>query len=272
MSPTRRRRPALLTALALLLAVESVTTVAVRAAEITDARTQLAAAAAVTTAPHVAPRAIPPAATALRPPVHDVRLPTDALAPAATTIRGRVRADAVRRTVAAPRPAVRARVIQPKPAKPATGKAATHKVAARSSGSARRGQMIGRNHVWSPALGIDKRVYAFSCSRSRKPGNVVYRWGCAGRNNVYLMGHARTSSARSTPPTTTDGSPRPEGLLRRLGRQAPHLRGSLVEGRRTDPGCRLGVGVAHSPSMTLQTCLGRHSEYRLDGPTRAGPG
>ncbi len=264
MSPTRRRRPALLTALALLLAVESVTTVAVRAAEITDARIQLAAAAAVTTAPHVAPRAIPPAATALRPPVHDVRLPTDALAPAATTIRGRVRADAVRRTVAAPRPAVRARVIQPKPAKPATGKAAKHKVAARSSGSARRGQMIGRNHVWSPALGIDKRVYAFSCSRSRKPGNVVYRWGCAGRNNVYLMGHAANVFG-SLNAAYYDGRLR-RGLKVYYADSGGKVRTYAVRWWRVvepTPDAAWAWASLSTPSMTLQTCLGRHSEYRL---------
>jgi hypothetical protein len=47
----------------------------------------------------------------------------------------------------------------------------------------------GRNHFWFPSLGINQNVYSFPCSRSRAPGNVVYRWGCAGSNNVYLMAH-----------------------------------------------------------------------------------
>ena len=48
----------------------------------------------------------------------------------------------------------------------------------------------GRNHVWIPSLGINRSVSAFPCSRSRPPDNLLYRWGCAGTNNVYLMGHA----------------------------------------------------------------------------------
>ena len=48
----------------------------------------------------------------------------------------------------------------------------------------------GRNHVWIPSLGINRSVQSFPCSRSRPPDAGVYRWGCAGRNNVYLMGHA----------------------------------------------------------------------------------
>ena len=47
----------------------------------------------------------------------------------------------------------------------------------------------GRNHFWFPSLGINQGVYWFPCSRSEGPGNVVYRWGCAGSNNVYLMAH-----------------------------------------------------------------------------------
>lgn len=48
----------------------------------------------------------------------------------------------------------------------------------------------GRNHFWMPALGISRQVYTFACTRKREPDNYVYRWGCAGSNNVYLLGHA----------------------------------------------------------------------------------
>lgn len=48
----------------------------------------------------------------------------------------------------------------------------------------------GRNHFWFPSLGMSRPVYSFSCTRTREPANYVYRWGCAGRNNVYLLGHA----------------------------------------------------------------------------------
>src|SRR5262249_13174748 len=48
----------------------------------------------------------------------------------------------------------------------------------------------GRNRVWIPELGVNRSISAFPCSRSEPPGNLVYRWGCAGSNNVYLLGHA----------------------------------------------------------------------------------
>ena len=48
----------------------------------------------------------------------------------------------------------------------------------------------GVNHVWIPSLGINKGVQSFPCSRDRPPDAGVYRWGCAGRNNVYLLSHA----------------------------------------------------------------------------------
>ena len=48
----------------------------------------------------------------------------------------------------------------------------------------------GRNHVWIPSLGISRGLQSFPCSRSRPPDAGVYHWGCAGRNNVYLLSHA----------------------------------------------------------------------------------
>ena len=37
---------------------------------------------------------------------------------------------------------------------------------------------------------MNRSISSFACSRSREPDNYVYRWGCAGSNNVYLLGHA----------------------------------------------------------------------------------
>src|SRR4029077_9252635 len=58
------------------------------------------------------------------------------------------------------------------------------------AGSASAGSLKGRSHFWFPAVGLNRAVYSFPCSRSRAPDNLVYRWGCGGSNNVYLMGHA----------------------------------------------------------------------------------
>jgi hypothetical protein len=59
-----------------------------------------------------------------------------------------------------------------------------------ASATVRGGSYGGRNRMWYPALGISQSVSWFPCSRSRAPDNYVYRWGCAGSNNVYLMAHA----------------------------------------------------------------------------------
>jgi hypothetical protein len=77
----------------------------------------------------------------------------------------------------------RTSVPEPKPT-------AVAKASARDT--ARTGAMRGRNHVWIPALGINKSVSGYACSSSYYPGNRVYRWGCAGSNNVYLFGHAHS--------------------------------------------------------------------------------
>jgi hypothetical protein len=256
MSSTGRRRPALLTALALLLAIEAVTTVAVRAAEINDARTQLAAVAAVgamPAAPRIAPFAPAQVPAALRPPVHDARRSTDALAPAASVAI--VRVAPARRAM--PAPVVRTEVVRPK-ARPAST------TPSNSPAPSRRARLIGRNHVWSPALGIDKRVYAFPCSRAQKPGNVVYRWGCAGRNNVYLMGHAANVFG-SLDRAYHDGRLR-RGLKVYYADAGGTVRTYAVRWWKVvepTPDAAWAWASLSSPSMTLQTCTGRNSQYRL---------
>ncbi len=49
---------------------------------------------------------------------------------------------------------------------------------------------VGHDHFWFPALGINATVTWYACSRRDYPAPIVYRWGCAGTNNVYLFGHA----------------------------------------------------------------------------------
>ncbi len=67
--------------------------------------------------------------------------------------------------------------------------AATARAEAKPTAKPGKPSYKGRNHFWYPSLGINQAVYSFPCSRSKSPGNVVYRWGCAGSNNVYLMAH-----------------------------------------------------------------------------------
>lgn len=133
-----------------------------------------------------------------------------------------------------------------------------------SGGSGSTAVYRGRNQVWIPALGVNRAVSWYACSRSTALAHVVYRWGCAGTNNVYLMGHASS-------------------VFRPL--QAAYLSGRLRKGMKViyaDGEGRVrtysvtfwkvvrpdgDVGWAYAaqsrPSLTLQTCVGANSEYRL---------
>ncbi len=121
----------------------------------------------------------------------------------------------------------------------------------------------GRNHVWIPSLGIDRSVSGYSCASSYYPSNRVYRWGCGGRNNLYLFGHAHS-------------------VFKPL--HDAYVRGRLRKGMKViyaDSGGRLGTysvvwwkvttptngywayAPLAKPGMTLQTCVGANSRYRL---------
>ena len=122
----------------------------------------------------------------------------------------------------------------------------------------------GRNHVWIPSLGINRSVSGFSCSSSAYPGNRVYRWGCAGRNNVYLLGHAYSVFKPLHDAYVS-------GRLR-VGMKAYYADGSgrvhaykVIWWKLTRPTTAASWAWASlsRPSMTLQTCVGSQSQYRL---------
>ncbi len=121
----------------------------------------------------------------------------------------------------------------------------------------------GSNHVWSAALGLDRSVAWFSCSRSRPPGLAVYRWGCAGRNNVYLFAHAggpfrrlhdlyvRGGLRRGLTVTYADGDGRVHRYAVAWWRVILPTDGDFA------------FAAQSRPSMTLQTCVGPNDRYRL---------
>ena len=122
----------------------------------------------------------------------------------------------------------------------------------------------GRNHVWIPSLGISKAVQSFACSRSRPPDAGVYRWGCGGHNNVYLMGHAWSTFKPLHDAYVT-------GRLH-AGMQVVYADGggtvhtySVVWWRVVAPTTAASWAWASlaTPGMTLQTCVGANSQYRL---------
>ena len=122
----------------------------------------------------------------------------------------------------------------------------------------------GRNRFWIPLLGMSYRVHLFECTRSRPPDNYIYRWGCAGTNNLYILGHAY-------------GVMKPlhdlyvRGKLK-LGMVAIYADGSghvhwyrVTSWRVVDPvDSAWAIASQPVPSMTLQTCVGKDGRYRLN--------
>ena len=121
----------------------------------------------------------------------------------------------------------------------------------------------GTNRMWMPALGSNHSVASFPCSRTTPPGLGVYRSGCAGANNVYLLAHAYAAF-----------KPLHDAYVRgrlRIGMKVMYADASgrvrtyaISWWRLTTPDKGGFAYAAQSrPSMTLQTCVGARSEYRL---------
>jgi sortase (surface protein transpeptidase) len=166
-----------------------------------------------------------------------------------------VRAEAVTqaRAAAAPRAIGVAKATKP-PAKSA--KLATP-AAVRST------SYRGRNHVWIPALGVSRAVTFYACSSSYYPGNRVYRWGCAGSNNVYLFGHAH-SVFKALHDAYVRGRMR-KGMKVIYANGAGKVSTYAVSWwKLTTPDKGAWAFASQSsPSLTLQTCVGANNKYRL---------
>jgi hypothetical protein len=122
----------------------------------------------------------------------------------------------------------------------------------------------GTNHVWIPALGIDRSTFSFPCSRAQAPANYVYRWGCAGSNNLYLIGHAY-GVFKALHDAYYNGRLR-VGLTAVYADGAGRIhtyRVSWWRVVRPTTAAKWAWASLASPGMTLQTCLGANSEYRL---------
>ena len=250
-----RRRHAISTILAVFLAVESVSAVAAAAG--TSVAAHASAQAAAYALPAASPHGLVFAATGAA--VTPAPAPTASPEPVATQAP-----NATAAPTATPAPTPRA-TPKPKP-KPVARVTPTvkPKVARKTTTRAVVVNHVGRNHLWIPALGVNRSVSSFACTRTRPPDNYVYRWGCAGTNNVYLLGHAAS-------------------VFKPL--HDAYLGGRLTVGMRV--WYADGAGTVHQytvrwwkltrpttsaswawaaqsvPSMTLQTCVGANNEYRL---------
>jgi sortase (surface protein transpeptidase) len=121
----------------------------------------------------------------------------------------------------------------------------------------------GRDRVWIPSLGIERSVTPFACTSNAYPGDRVYRWGCAGRNNVYLFGHAH-SVYKPLHDAYVRGRLQ-KGMKLIYADSAGTIRTYEVAWWRVvtpDKG-EFAYAPQSRPSVTLQTCVGTRSQYRL---------
>ncbi len=125
------------------------------------------------------------------------------------------------------------------------------------------GEYHGRNHIWMPSLRIDRSVAAYSCSNKSYPGNRVYRWGCAGHNNVYLFGHAH-SVFKSLHDAYVRGKLKKGAMLYYADSDGRVRSFKVAWWKITTPTKGTWAYAAQkNPSLTLQTCVGSRSQYRL---------
>ena len=122
----------------------------------------------------------------------------------------------------------------------------------------------GRNHVWIPTLGMSDKVELYACSRKRPPDNFMYRWGCAGSNNVYLLGHAY-SVMKPLHDAYVQGRLRVGMVAIYADGQGRIRTYQVTEWRVVDPvDSEWAIASQPHPSMTLQTCVGKNSQLRLN--------
>ncbi len=153
-------------------------------------------------------------------------------------------------------------ISRPKPNTPEPRPTAVSKQKA-SAGSAKATSFKGRNHLWIPTLGINRSITRYACSSSYYPGNRVYRWGCAGTNNVYLFGHAH-SVFKALHDAYVRGRLKKGMKAYYAGADGKVRTYAVSWWKVTTPekGAWAYAGQS-SASMTLQTCVGATSQYRL---------
>jgi Sortase domain len=138
------------------------------------------------------------------------------------------------------------------------------RVTARETSKAAAPAFRGRNHFWIPSLGMSYGVHWYGCKDSFYPRNYIYRWGCAGKNNVYILGHAH-SVMKPLHDLYVSGRLR-VGLVAVYADANGRVRKYRVTEWRVVRPTQVAWQIAPQrvPSMTLQTCVGKNSEYRLN--------
>ena len=111
---------------------------------------------------------------------------------------------------------------------------------------------------------MSHKVVLFECPRKRPPDNYMYRWGCAGSNNVYLLGHAY-SVMKPLHDAYVQGRLRVGMVAIYADGQGRIRTYQVTEWRVVDPvDSEWAIASQSTPSMTLQTCFGKQSQWRIN--------
>jgi hypothetical protein len=149
-------------------------------------------------------------------------------------------------------------------AKAAAAKAATATTTTTTKAASTAPVYRGKNRFWYPKLGINQSVYWFPCSRSREPDNLVYRWGCAGANNVYLMAHAWGKFSALNRAYYNHTLRAGQLVVYADGNGRTHYyRLAWWKTARPTTSASWAWAAQSRSALTLQTCIGANSEYRL---------
>lgn len=129
----------------------------------------------------------------------------------------------------------------------------------------------GKSHFWYPALGIDARWRWYGCQYGDNPdgpGPGVYRYACVPDSNIYMLGHAWStfraimrgwhSGAMQVGQTVWYASPQGK-VTRWKVKWIRHVTDAYLESSYW----KWATNASPTPIMTLQTCDGRRSQYRI---------
>jgi len=258
---TTGRRNALSTLLALVLAVESVTVVAA-AAQTSVGLPRMhalpdASPAGLVLAESSAGGSVSGATVARMPPAVAAALEAGD-APAVPVVGPKAA------STDAPTASTQARAAIPnRAARATTSSAASSRATSSRAGTTGSAAHTGRNHLWIPGLNVNRSVSLFPCDRASPPDNLVYRWGCAGANNIYLMGHAY-SVFKPLHDAYVAGR-LAVGMKAWYADSQGRVHVYVVQWWKTTLPTNAGWAWAAQSrsSMTLQTCVGANSRYRL---------
>ena len=126
--------------------------------------------------------------------------------------------------------------------------------------------LAGTNHFWFPALGISNKVHTFNCAGPYTIPSGIWHFGCNGPHNIYLMAHG-WSDFKALRVAYRNGTLAKGMSAYCAGPDGTVLRYKVAWVRHV-PVDEFNASywewaINDVTAVTLQTCDGAHSEYRI---------